>query len=198
MKLLEPKFRRIVRFLAIPAVLIFVLSIAAMASGSISLSYSGITVDEAGRLYLGRGGKIEVYEDGAVVQTIKPPVEKSFFFTLQDGNLLLSTGKETTTLDMDGALLETAEDAEGALYASLKAQKHSCTAPDGTVYTLHREILATQVTAEDGTVLYAEPVWANALKPLLALAGLYVIFAAGYIALDRFATLEATGHLDQV
>ena len=35
-------------------------------------------------------------------------------------------------------------------------------------------------------------------EPLLALAGLYVIFAAGYIALDRFATLEATGHLDQV
>ena len=36
------------------------------------------------------------------------------------------------------------------------------------------------------------------LMRMLALAGLYVIFAAGYIALDRFATLEATGHLDQV
>lgn len=198
MKLLEPKFRRIVRFLAIGAALIFVLSIAAMASGSMSLSYGGMAVDEEGRLYLGRGGKIEVYEDGAVVQTIKPPVEKSFFFTLQDGTILLSTGKETTTLDMDGALLETAEDTEGALYASLKAQKHSFTAPDGTVYTLRHEMLAAQVTTEDGTVLYAEPAWANALKPLLALAGLYVIFAAGYIALDRFATLEATGHLDQV
>ena len=198
MKLLEPKFRRLVRFLAIPAALIFVLAVAAMASGSMSLSYSGIAVDEAGRLYLGRGGKIEVYDDGTVVQTIKPPVEKSFFFTLRDGTILLSTGKETTTLDMDGVLLETAEDTEGALYAALKAQKHICTAPDGTVYTLQREMLATQVTAEDGTVLYSEPVWANALKPLLALAGLYVIFAAGYIALDRFATLEATGHLDQV
>ena len=69
---------------------------------------------------------------------------------------------------------------------------------DGTVYTLRHEMLAAQVVTDSGSVVFSEPGWANVLKPLLALAGLYVIFAAGYIALDRFATLEATGHLDQV
>ena len=53
------------------------------------------------------------------------------------------------------------------------------------------------MVTDSGQVVYSEPVWANALKPLLALAGLYVIFAAGYIALDRFAMLEASGALDQ-
>ena len=197
MKILEPKYRKLMRALAIPTALIFVLAIVAMNTGAMSLSYSGVAADDAGRLYLGRGGRIEVYEAGQNVETIKPDVNKSFIFTLQDGQLVLSTGKEVTTLDLQGNVIESKTDEGKAVYQQLKSQRHSFTAADGTVYTLRHEMLAAQVTTGDGTVLYSEPGWANALKPLLLLAGLYVIFAAGYIALDRFATLEATGHLDQ-
>ena len=197
MKLLEPKYRKLMRMLAIPAALIFVLAIIAMATGAMSLSYSGVAVDDAGRLYLGRGGRIEVYEDGQKVNVIAPEVDKSFVFTIREGQLVLSTGKVAATLDLQGNAVDSKTDEGGAVYKELKPLRRGFTAA-GTVYTLRHEMLAAQVTAEDGTVLYSEPVWANALKPLLALAGLYVIFAAGYIALDRFATLEATGHLDQV
>lgn len=197
MKLLEPKYRKLMRALAIPAALIFVLAIVAMTTGTMSLSYSGVAADDAGRLYLGRGGRIEVYEAGRNVESIKPDVNKSFIFTLRDGQLVLSTGKEVTTLDLQGTVIESKTDEGKVVYRQLKPQRHSFTAADGTVYTLRHEMLAAQVTTGDGTVLYSEPGWANALKPLLLLAGLYVIFAAGYIALDRFATLEATGHLDQ-
>lgn len=186
MKLLEPKFRRLVRLLAIPAVLIFVLSVAAMASGSMSLSYGGFAVDEAGQLYLSRGSRLEVYEGGTLTQTVKLTSDESYVtFTREDGRQM------TVLLNAE----ETSAETEGQ---TLTIQRHSFTSSEGTVYTLQWEMLAAQVISEDGAVLYAEPVWANALKPLLALAALYVIFAAGYIALDRFATLEATGHLDQV
>lgn len=198
MKLLEPKYRKLMRTLAIPAVLIFVLAIIAMATGTMALSYSGVAVDDAGRLYLGRGGKIEVYEAGERVDTITPHLDKSFVFTIRDGQLVLSTGKVAATLDLQGNAIDSKTDEGGTVYKELKPLRRSFAAADGTVYTLRHEILAAQVTADDGTVLYSEPGWANALKPLLALAGLYVIFAAGYIALDRFAMLEATGHLDQV
>lgn len=198
MKLLEPKYRKLMRLLAIPAVLIFVLAVIAMATGTMALSYSGVAVDDAGRLYLGRGGKIEVYEAGERVDTITPHLDKSFVFTIRDGQLVLSTGKVAATLDLQGNAIDSKTDEGGAVYKELKPLRRSFAAADGTVYTLRHEILAAQVTADDGTVLYSEPGWANVLKPLLALAGLYVIFAAGYIALDRFATLEATGHLDQV
>lgn len=198
MKLLEPKYRKLMRTLAIPAVLIFVLAIIAMATGTMALSYSGVAVDDAGRLYLGRGGKIEVYEAGERVDTITPHLDKSFVFTIRDGQLVLSTGKVAATLDLQGNAIDSKTDEGGTVYKELKPLRRSFAAADGTVYTLRHEILAAQVTADDGTVLYSEPGWANVLKPLLALAGLYVIFAAGYIALDRFAMLEATGHLDQV
>lgn len=198
MKLLEPKYRKLMRMLAIPAALIFVLAIIAMATGAMALSYSGVAVDDAGRLYLGRGGKIEVYEAGQKVDVITPHVDKSFVFTIREGQLVLSTGKVVTTLDLQGNAVDSKTDEGGAVYKGLKPLRRSFTAAGGTTYTLRHEMLAAQVTAEDGTVLYSEPGWANALKPLLALAGLYMIFAAGYIALDRFATLEATGHLDQV
>lgn len=198
MKLLEPKYRKLMRLLAIPAVLIFVLAVIAMATGTMALSYSGVAVDDAGRLYLGRGGKIEVYEAGERVDTITPHLDKSFVFTIRDGQLVLSTGKVAATLDLQGNAIDSKTDEGGTVYKELKPLRRSFAAADGTVYTLRHEILAAQVTADDGTVLYSEPGWANVLKPLLALAGLYVIFAAGYIALDRFAMLEATGHLDQV
>ena len=197
MKLLEPKYRRLMRALAIPAALIFVLSVIAMVTGRMALSYEGIAADDAGRLYLGRGGKIEVYEAGQKVSAITPHVDKSFLFTVRDGQLLLSTGKTVVTLDLQGNEVEQQADEDGALYKELKAHR-SFTAADGTVFTLRHEMLAAQVVTDSGSVVFSEPGWANVLKPLLALAGLYVIFAAGYIALDRFATLEATGHLDQV
>lgn len=197
MKLLEPKYRRLMRALAIPAILIFVLSVIAMVTGRMALSYEGIAADDAGRLYLGRGGKIEVYEAGQKVSTITPHVDKSFLFTVRDGQLL-STGKTVAALDLQGNEVEQQTDEDGALYKELKAQRRSFAAADGTVYTLRHEMLAAQVVTDSGSVVFHEPGWANVLKPLLALAGLYVIFAAGYIALDRFATLEATGHLDQV
>ena len=198
MKLLEPKYRRLMRMLAIPAALIFVLAIVAMATGAMSLSYSGIAVDDAGRLYLGRGGRIEVYEDGQRSDVITPHADKSFVFTIREGQLVLSTGKVVTTLDLQGNTIDSKTDEDGAVYKELKPLRRSFTAADGAVYTLRHEMLAAQVTAEDGAVLYSEPGWANALKPLLALTGLYVIFAAGYIALDRFAMLEASGALEQV
>lgn len=198
MKLLEPKYRRLMRALAIPAALIFVAAIVAMTAGTMSLSYSGVAADDAGRLYLGRGGSIEVYQAGEKVDTLKPDVDKSYVFTVRDGQLVLSTGKVAVTMDLQGNVIESKTDEGGALYKELKPLRRSFTAPDGTVYTLRHEMLAAQVVTDDGAVVYSEPGWANVLKPLLALAGLYVIFAAGYIALDRFATLEATGHLDQV
>lgn len=197
MKLLEPKFRRLVRALAIPAAVILVLAVIAMATGAMALSYSGVAADDAGRLYLGRGGSIEVYQAGQRVDTIKPHADKSFVFTIRDGQLVLSTGKTVLTLDLQGNAIDQQEDQDGAVYQAIKPLRRSFTADDGTVYTLRHEMLAAQVVTDSGTVLYSEPLWANALKPLLALAGLYVIFAAGYIALDRFAILEASGALDQ-
>lgn len=197
MKLLEPKFRRLVRALAIPAAVIFVLSVVTMVTGRMALSYSGVAADDAGRLYLGRGGSIEVYQAGQRVDTIKPHADKSFVFTIRDGQLVLSTGKTVLTLDLQGNAVDQQEDQDGAVYQAIKPLRRSFTADDGTVYTLRHEMLAAQVVTDSGTVLYSEPLWANALKPLLALAGLYVIFAAGYIALDRFAMLEASGALDQ-
>ena len=193
MKLLEPKYRKLMRALAIPAALIFVAAIIAMATGAMSLSYSGVAADDAGR-----GGRIEVYQAGEKADTLKPDVDKSYVFTVRDEQLVLSTGKVAVTMDLQGNVIESKTDEGGALYKELKPLRRSFTAPDGTVYTLRHEMLAAQVVTDDGAVVYSEPGWANVLKPLLALAGLYVIFAAGYIALDRFTTLEATGHLDQV
>ena len=197
MKLLVPKYRRLMRVLAVAAALIFVLSVIAITTGAMALSYSGVAVDEAGRLYLGRGSKIEVYHAGEKVDTIEPHVDKSYVFNVRDGELLLSTGKTAVTLDLQGNGIDEQTDEGGVLYQELKPQRRSFTAADGTVYTLRHEMLAAQVISDDGMVLYSEPAWANVLKPLLMLAALYVIFAAGYIALDRFATLEATGYLGQ-
>lgn len=197
MKILTPGSRRLMRLLAIPALLVFLLTGIAVLRGTIALSYSSMAVDAEGRLYLGRGDRIEIYEAGTRTASIAPKAGKSYLFTLQGEELVLSTGKTVITLDLQGNGIDQQPDENGTVYQQLKAQKGTFTAADGTVYTLRHEMLATEVTAQDGTVLYAEPGWANVLKPLLALAALYVVFAAGYVALDRFAKLAANGGLEQ-
>ena len=197
MKILTPGSRRLMRLLAIPALLVFLLTGIAVLRGTIALSYSSMAVDAEGRLYLGRGDRIEIYEAGTRTASIAPKAGKSYLFTLQGEELVLSTGKTVITLDLQGNGIDQQPDENGTVYQQLKAQKGTFTAADGTVYTLRHEMLATEVTAQDGTVLYAEPRWANVLKPLLALAALYVVFAAGYVALDRFAKLAANGGLEQ-
>ena len=197
MKILTPGRRRLMRLLAIPALLVFLLTGIAVLRGTIALSYSSMAVDAEGRLYLGRGDRIEIYEAGTRTASIAPKAGKSYLFTLQGEELVLSTGKTVITLDLQGNGIDQQPDENGTVYQQLKAQKGTFTAADGTVYTLRHEMLATEVTAQDGTVLYAEPGWANVLKPLLALAALYVVFAAGYVALDRFAKLAANGGLEQ-
>lgn len=197
MKILTPGSRRLMRLLAIPALLVFLLTGIAVLRGTIALSYSSMAVDAEGRLYLGRGDRIEIYEAGTRTASIAPKAGKSYLFTLQGEELVLSTGKTVITLDLQGNGIDQQPDENGTVYQQLKAQKGTFTAADGTVYTLRHEMLATEVTAQDGTVLYAEPGWSNVLKPLLALAALYVVFAAGYVALDRFAKLAANGGLEQ-
>ena len=197
MKLLTPGSRRLMRLLAIPALLVFLLTGIAVLRGTIALYFSSMAVDAEGRLYLGRGDRIEIYEAGTRSASIAPKAGKSYLFTLQGEELVLSTGKTVITLDLQGNGIDQQPDENGTVYQQLKAQKGTFTAADGTVYTLRHEMLATEVTAQDGTVLYAEPGWANVLKPLLALAALYVVFAAGYVALDRFAKLAANGGLEQ-
>lgn len=197
MKILTPGSRRLMRLLAIPALLVFLLTGIAVLRGTIALSYSSMAVDAEGRLYLGRGDRIEIYEAGTRTASIAPKAGKSYLFTLQGEELVLSTGKTVITLDLQGNGIDQQPDENGTVYQQLKAQKGTFTAADGTVYTLRHEMLATEVTAQDGTVLYAEPGWANVLKPLLALAAMYVVFAAGYVALDRFAKLAANGGLEQ-
>lgn len=197
MKILTPGSRRLMRLLAIPALLVFLLTGIAVLRGTIALSYSSMAVDTEGRLYLGRGDRIEIYEAGTRTASIAPKAGKSYLFALQGEELVLSTGKTVITLDLQGNGIDQQPDENGTVYQQLKAQKGTFTAADGTVYTLRHEMLATEVTAQDGTVLYAEPGWANVLKPLLALAALYVVFAAGYVALDRFAKLAANGGLEQ-
>ena len=197
MKILTPGSRRLMRLLAIPALLVFLLTGIAVLRGTIALSYSSMAVDAEGRLYLGRGDRIEIYEAGTRTASIAPKAGRSYLFTLQGEELVLSTGKTVITLDLQGNGIDQQPDENGTVYQQLKAQKGTFTAADGTVYTLRHEMLATEVTAQDGTVLYAEPGWANVLKPLLALAALYVVFAAGYVALDRFAKLAANGGLEQ-
>ena len=59
------------------------------------------------------------------MSAITPHVDKSFLFTVRDGQLLLSTGKTVVTLDLQGNEVEQQTDEDGALYKELKAQRLS-------------------------------------------------------------------------
>lgn len=197
MKLLKPKYRRLMRALAIPAILIFLLSVIAMVTAvwPCPMRASRRTTPD-GCIWAGAERSRYMRRDKRCPPS-RPTWTRAFCSPCGTDSCCCPP-KNCCHTGSAGNEDEQQADEDGALYKELKAQRRSFTAADGTVYTLRHEMLAAQVVTDSGSVVFSEPGWANVLKPLLALAGLYVIFAAGYIALDRFATLEATGHLDQV
>ena len=81
------------------------------ASGTVSLSMHGISVDHSGRLYVGEDHRIVVVDGGEIAGTITPPTAEAYLFTVQaDDTILLSTSSKAYWMDLSGGILFDAGD----------------------------------------------------------------------------------------
>lgn len=109
--------------------------------GLVPMTYHGFAVDSNGKLYVGYGQKINVYEGGTKIYTIKNRTSRSYHFTILENDtiLLTSGGTNVCIMNLQGdTVLKEWTEKDKETDKSLKANVFSFIAADGTYYTASR------------------------------------------------------------
>lgn len=154
-------FRRILSGFIILSRLVLGLCMFPVYTGLAPDSLNGFGVDSAGRLYLGLGHRIEVWENGQQVKTIRKGTSRGYMITIQaDDTILIASGVHVMVIDLEGTtVLESYEEDAEETWDTLVKQQHRFTDVHGETYTAGR--LRGRITILHGkTVIYQEPLWA--------------------------------------
>lgn len=101
----------------------------------VSFSFHGFGVDSTGKLYVGAGHKIDVFENGKKVNTIRNLTSRGYVFTIRnDDTILLASGTTLVTLDLQGEIIEQWESTNDTI-SKLRKSKSFFGASNGETYT---------------------------------------------------------------
>ena len=128
-----------------------------MIAGHVSVIYNGFAIDSLDNLYVGKQTKIEKYYEGELIDTINPHSSRTYAFTIQNDEIILSNTSAVYIMDLDGNVISKHEDFETKTFNELQHQKKFTTA-DGKTYFLKSSFGRKKVVSEDGNVIYNMPV----------------------------------------
>lgn len=145
-------------------------SLMLIASGTVSLSYSGFGVDSAGILYLGTDAGIKKYDDGELIGSINPQTSRGYIFTIQkDDTILLSTASRIYKLDRSGNILDQQEDIGTSTFNELQKTKKHFVAQNGCEYVMQSS-LGRVIICSDDEIIYQMPILDYTVKIAFSLA----------------------------
>lgn len=152
-------FRKILEGFIVISRAVFALCFFLVFLDLLSVTFNGFGVDSAGRLYVGRGQHIEVWENGEQVDNIRKGTSRGHAFTvLEDDTILIASGNNVWIMDLEGTtFLESWEEENKETYETLSDQRIF------TTVTGERYIAGSaygRLTILQGeTVIYQEPLW---------------------------------------
>ena len=127
--------------------------------GYASAEFHGFTVDGDGRIYVGKDEKIEVFQNGGLVNKLKDHAYKNYVFTMQDdGTLLITNSDKLYITDLEGNTLSEYEDTFSHTYNALNRAKYKFASADGKEYSVKNRYLRYKIVDGSGNVLYKMPV----------------------------------------
>lgn len=113
---------------------VFLLCTFLLVTGIVSFDFNGFGVDSSGKIYVGIGHKIEVFEDGKKIHTIKKGTSRGYCFTIQkDDTILLAGGEDVFVFDLYGEHT-IAQWKDPSIEDHLEENMHSFVTSDGDVY----------------------------------------------------------------
>lgn len=140
--------------------LIFGLCVLLVFFDLVPLTYNGFGIDSLGKLYVGRGHHIEVWENGTQVNSIRKGTSRGYAFTIQENDtILLASGNSVMIMDLEGrSTLKQWEESHKETYNEL-SNRRSFTSVAGMRYYVDR-IHGRLTILQDETTIYQEPLWA--------------------------------------
>lgn len=147
-------------------------------TGTASPFISCFAVDSDNRVYVGQHNRIDVFDNGVLVNSIFSKTSRGYVFTvIEDDTIQLSTSTTVYTMDLDGNIISSCEDKGSHVYNQIQKIKFSSiTTKDGT-YCLRGIFGWTRIVKNNAIVVYQLSPLSFAVKiTLYTLAFSLVIF----------------------
>ncbi|HAO60422.1 MAG TPA: hypothetical protein DCQ90_00335 [Erysipelotrichaceae bacterium] len=151
-----------------------------LVSGKVSLSTYSFALDSAGKLYVGKESKLEVYSNESLLMTIFPMTTKGYLFTIEyDDTILLSDASTVYIMDLTGIVLSQREDRFSETFSTLNNSKKTFVSRNGDNYQKRSiwgrdEII--HVFGNDEIVIYRMPLLDYIVKILF-----WALLMSGFI-----------------
>ena len=157
--------------------------------------YDGIAADSSGKLYIGMGSAIHVYDDGVKVGEMGHNLMKGVdFFTVEDDQVHLWNNAYSYVMDLDGSIVEKEASPLGHEILSPR-QKRNFTAENGSRYELRKGVLRWDRvirTYPDGSeeVVFHMPLWLHLIKMAVRVYAAVTVYFFGKLLIKRLSELD--------
>lgn len=121
-----------------------------VATGKANIIINGIAVDSKGFVYVGYDRKINVYNNSELVKKISIPTSRGYGFTIDNDNILLSTGDYTYLMNLDGTVLDKQLDS----YENHVYSKYSFKNTVGDSFKVKSILFKTQIVKNNNITVY--------------------------------------------
>lgn len=131
-----------------------------LVTNRVGLGYDGFAADSHERIYAGRSGVIDIYENGKKVGEAEAPSSRWYSFMIDDNDRIISVrGAESYYIsDLDGREIEKREYSSDVYDEILKRRKQF-SSPAGREYTVSNIFGYYRVLRDDGVCAFAMPVF---------------------------------------
>ena len=131
-------------------------------SGIVNSSYHGFALDDNGLLYVGKHGKIDVYNKGQYIRTVFKNSGRGYAFTIQEEKIYIATYDTidiVIVMDLSGNLIKTIDDIDEKERRRLEMQKNVFTYDDSVYFATNTMGFYKITKTNDGKseVIYQKP-----------------------------------------
>lgn len=114
-----------------------------------------IAGDSEGRMYVGKPGVIEIWEQGKQSGTIDPQAGRGYYFTIRpDDTILVAASSTVYHLTLDGALIGSWEEPGLDTYYQLQQNRNRHTSSSGDEYVLRQSLWWSRIVKNGNEIVY--------------------------------------------
>lgn len=138
---------------------------------------SCFALDSQGRLYVGKHNRIDVYDNGILIDTITTRTSREYLFTIvEEDVLLLATSTTVYHMDTSGKIQTSFEDPTGKIHRQLKLMRKEFVSSQSDIYRLHNIWGWHYISKNESETIYSISLLSFLTKCLLFIsAGLIVV-----------------------
>ena len=157
---------------AIPHAMILIICLILVFSGAASPFLNGFDVDSQGRLYVGEGKMLRIYQNGVQTDAIELESDSYRLAVDDNGNLIIAYPSVVYHMDKKGNVLEAKDDPLAKTFQALQYTDQITDETTQDEYKLVNKLGRTRIVKNDCEVVYKISLLSFAVKILLAVCGI--------------------------